>query len=320
MARTHTARILSFARRAPVNSPRASGTGPRITRRRTPLGGVEMAVTCDQARLRHTLREREGPDRDEPSNGPSEREDTSRIHDTTTLEALHALLGQDSLPSARFQRDLDTDVRFLVRGRAGALVSTVVGRRPGGAPPLTCLRDVDTYRSIMGSWTWAGLVQAVLATRSYDAGLDAGLLLLRVTDLHHEQIGQGEFSAHRKQLFWLIFGLLDRLDRWRMFVALWRYVRAHTTYAIGLQPRSGQSHDARLAPFILREDARGLTVHFLWIILRRREVIDRKLARQRRGANLGNVWHASQAELSDQDIRERLESVAQRIREAASTW
>ncbi len=95
-------------------------------------------------------------------------------------------------------------------------------------------------------------------------------------------------------------------------------MRTHTTYAHGLHTTARD--DARLAPFILREDARGLTVHFLWLIQHRKAVIERKLRRQRRGARLGRVWHASQAELSDQDIRERLEAVAQRAREEARTW
>ena len=319
MERTHTARILSFARRAPVNPPWPGGRGgPRITKRRTPSGRVEMVVAFDLTRLRHTRREREGPDRDEPSHGPCEREATSRAHDTTTLEVLLTLLGHDPQRSARFQRDVETNVRFLLRGRAGTIVSTVVGRRTGDAPALTDLRDLHSYRTIMETWTWAGLVQAVLATRSYAAGLDAGLLSLRVTDLHREHLRQREYVAHRKRLYWFILELLDRLDRWDAYVALWGYLRTHTAYALALQSQA--RHDARLAPFILEEDARGLTVHFLWLIQHRREVIERKLDRQRRGARLGNLRHAAQDALSDAEIRERLEGVAQRAREAWRTW
>ncbi len=218
----------------------------------------------------------------------------------------------------RVPRDAQTNAHFLLRGRAGTIVSTVVGRRTGDAPALTNLRDLSTYRTIMETWTWAGLVQAVLATRSYEAGLDAGLLLLRVTDLHHERLRQREYVAHRKHLYWFILELLDRLDRWDAYVAVWEYVRTHTAHTLTLQ--SLARHDARLEPFILGEDARGLKVHFLWLSRHRKRVIERKRQRQRRGGKLGNLWHAAQAELSDQDMRERLEAVAQRAREEARTW
>ncbi len=312
MARRRAARILSFS--GPV------GRVPRITKRRTPTGGLEIAVAFDLQRLLPTRQEREGPERGELSSSQRDGEDTSRAHDTTTLEVLHTLLGRDPERVAQFQRDVETNVRFLLRGRAGTIVSTVVGRRPRDARALTNLRDLHTYRTLLHPRTWAGLVQAVLATRSYEAGLDATLLLLRVTDLHHEHLSQRECAAHRKQLYWFILELLDRLDRWDTYLALWEYLRTHTPYALALQPRAGQPHDARLAPFILREDAHGLTVHFLWLIQYRKEIIERKRRRQRRGGTLGNVWHATQDELSDQDIRERLDAVVQRAREAARTW
>ncbi len=320
MARRY-ARILFFARRPPsTHCPQVGRRGPRATKPRTPTGGVEMAIPFDLTRLRHTRREREGPERDESSHGSRGGEDTSWAHDTTTPEVLLTLLDREPERLARFERDVRTNVRFLLRGRAGTIVSTVVGRRTGDALALTNLRDLSTYRTIMETWRWAGLVQAVQATRSYEAGLDAALLLLRVTDLHHEHLSQREYEAHRRQLYWFLLELLDRLDRWKSYLAIWEYLRTHTTYSLELQPRAGQSPDARLAPFILRDDACGLTVHFLWLIQYRKEVIGRKVDRQRRGAGLGNLHHATQDALSAAEIRERLQAVVQCVREASHRW
>ena len=58
-------------------------------------------------------------------------------------------------------------------------------------------------------------------------------------------------------------------------------------------------------------------MHPLYLTAHRKAVIERKLDRQRRGAKLGNLWHATQNELSAAEIRERLEAVAQLAREAA---
>ena len=290
---------------------------------------VHLATSTDRARIltfpRRTSagsvsprREREGPQRDERSRGPCDRADTARAHDTTLLETLHKLVGGDATRLAQFERDVLTHVHFLLRGRAGLIVRTVVGRRSGGVVPLQSLSDLSSYRAVMETGTWATLAQAVLATRSYEAGLDAGLLLLRVTALHDEHLTEQERATHRTQLYWFILELLDRLDRWDAYLSLWAYLRAHTTYAHTLQ--STARDDARLAPFMLGEDAGGLQVHFLSLLHARQALIERKLRRQRRGARLGNLRHATQDALSDAEIRERLQAVVQRAREASHRW
>ncbi len=162
-----------------------------------------------------------------------------------------------------------------------------------------------------------GLLHAVRDTRSCEAGLDAGLLLLRVTDLHQGRLSRRERTVHRKWLYWFVLEMLDRLDRWDEYLETWARVRAHTTYALTERPDARQRHGAALTPYVLREDARGLTVHFLWLTRFRKTVIERKVQRQRRGQKLGNVWHATQDELSGDELRERLTWVARQAREAS---
>ena len=111
--------------------------------------------------------------------------------------------------------------------------------------------------------------------------------------------------------------MLDRLDRWDAYLATWARVRAHTTYAGTEHPSARERHGAQLTPYILGEDARGLRVHFLWITRYRKAVIERKVQRQHRGQKLGNVWHATQDELSDHELRERLAWVAGQAQEAS---
>ncbi len=254
MARTLTARIISFARlarRASADPPPSGGrSGPHVTTRRTPTGGLEIALTFDLEHLLHLLHTRratEGPERAEPSRDQRGQEDTSRAHDGPALEVLPHLFGDDPHRVARFPRDVQTHAHFLLRGRAGAIVSTVVGRRARDAPALQSLGDLHTYRTMMGTWTWMYLFQAVRDTRSYEAGLDAGLLLLRVAEQHHAHLSRREFAAHRTQLYWFILEMLDRLDWWDAYLATWARVRAHTTYARTEHPSARQRHGAQLS-------------------------------------------------------------------------
>ncbi len=322
MVSAQTGRILPFARpdrRARATRPPLGGrSDPRATTRRMPTGALKTTVTFDLPDLRPQRPARECPKRDAASSDQRASEDTSRAHDPTALDVLPHLYGRDPHRPARFARDVQTQVQFLLRGRAGAIVSTVVGRRGRDAPALQSLGDLHTYRTIMGAWTWACLFQAVRETRSYEAGLDAGLLLLRVAERHHARLSRREFAAHRQQLYWFILEMLDRLDRWEAYLATWVRVRARTGYAdrVGLEAR--QLYGAQLTPYVLREDARGLTVHFLWMTRYRKGVIERKAGRQRRGQKLGNAWHATQDELSDAELRERVAWVACQAR--AASW
>ena len=317
MVSTRTARILRFARPTPRTEATPSSSsgrcGPRGRAPRTPAGRVARTIEVDLERLRRT------PD-DGAAEGPSSadaREEEPDTHEAA-LDVLPHLYSRARHRQARFARDLHTQVQFLLRSRAGALVHAVVGRPARDAPALKSLADLHTYRTIMGAWTWACLFQAVRETRSYEAGLDAGLLLLRVAERHHARLSRREFAAHRQQLYWFILEMLDRLDRWEAYLATWVRVRARTGYAdrVGLEAR--QLYGAQLTPYVLREDARGLTVHFLWMTRYRKGVIERKAGRQRRGQKLGNAWHATQDELSDAELRERVAWVACQAR--AASW
>ena len=289
MTRPRTARILSFDpfRRAP--DPSGGTSRPRHTEW---CLGLEMA-------------------------GSRAGEATARAPDPTVLEVLPHLYSDDPRRLAQFQRDVQTNASFLLRGRAGAIVGTVVRQTARNAPTLQGLEVLHSYRTILRAWTWPWLVEAVRATRSYQAGLDAGLLLLRVAEQHRARLSHQEYTTHRKELYWFILEMLDRLDRWDVYLATWDRVRAHTAYTLMLHPGARQRYGPQLAPFTVGEDARRLTVHFLWSTVQRKALIARKVERQRRGQKLGNVIHATQDELTTDDLRERLAWVAREARDAS---
>lgn len=310
----------------PLGAPRTTALAPskgaRLITRRTSTPGLSMtlsiglddimraAVAAEKQRLREgerrPPRETQDTSRGEPSSAGDE---ASHAPELPALDVLPHLYGRDSKREARFQRDMQTNACFLLRGRAGAIVRAVLGR----APALKGLGDLATYRTIMETWEW--LPAAVRATRSYQAGLDLGLLLLRVVELHQLALARQEVASHRRRLYWFILDMLDRLDQWDVYLATWARVRALTTETLTYQAGARHVHGTRLVPFIMGENAGGLTVHFLWPTLHRKELIERKVARRRRGQKLGNVTHATQDELSTDELGRRLSWVAHQARE-----
>ena len=213
--------------------------------------------------------------------------------------------------------------------------ATALAKRLAGQPPvaralrrtkratsdpivaLTRRLDLATYRAILRHPAWSFIRQAIVDTRSYDSGLDAGLQLLGHTETYRDVLDQQEIESHLITLCSFVLDMLDRLDEWEGYLAAWHLVRSHTSCCLTYESGAQFTHGPRLKPFILAEHGGLMRVHFLYLTLHRKAVIERKLERQRRGAKLGGVRHASQDELSDAEIRERFEAVAELAREAA---
>ena len=170
--------------------------------------------------------------------------------------------------------------------------------------------DLSTYRSIMAWPTWYVAIQVVVVTRSYDKGLDVGLRLLEYTAAHKHVLGAQEFDGNMKQLYYFVLDMLDRSDQWEAYLGAWEQIRAHADYTLGCQPVTPR-RVSRAAPYVLRRDGDMLTVHFLYHTDYRKAVIERKVQAKRQGRRLGNLMHHLQDELSDDELRRRLEWVAQ---------
>ena len=193
-------------------------------------------------------------------------------------------------------------------------------RTGGGLDPITALTrrlDLATYRAILADPWWNLIRQAIVDTRAYDRGLDAGLQLLRHTDTYRDVLDPRVIESHIRTLCLFVLEMLDKRDEWEWYLATWDLMRAHTSCGLTYAHTARLTHGPRLTPFILGEDARGLHVHYLYLIAYRKAVVERKRDRQRRGGKLGNCWHGRQEALSDAEIHERLGRVAQLVREAA---
>jgi len=181
------------------------------------------------------------------------------------------------------------------------------------ANPLKVRLDLRRYRILVTYPGWNYFLSTIISTRSYEPGLEACLRLLSYAENHRENIGGKEYEEHLQRLLLGVLTMLDKLDRWEEYISVWESLRANTSFVFQ-QPRRPQSFD--MERFTLRDEGSCIYVHFLWFAARRKEVIERKLARKRAGKKLGNLVHSQQDELSQAQIRDRWEQVKERIRYA----
>ncbi len=180
--------------------------------------------------------------------------------------------------------------------------------------------DLHGYRSIMAAGTWGFVVQAVVASRGYARGLDAGLLLLRFTDTHRDELPPREVEDNRRQLYLFVLDMLDRLDQWDAYLDAWRHLRAQTTYASTYV--ADDMGRPGMRDYVVRDDGDTWQVPFLWGMACRRDVIARKVRARDQGRRLGHLFHHAQDELTPAEIQRRLSwvlhaaDVAKQTREA----
>ena len=177
-----------------------------------------------------------------------------------------------------------------------------VSLRSSLAPHLT----PEKLHAVLSYPTWNYIRQAIDSTRSYEQGLDAALMLLYLAEEYGGLFSPKHHARQMMDLYWFILHILDKLDRWEDYLRLWNHIRQHTTYALTYTRSSREVHGSRIAPFIMREGTQSLYVHFLYPTSHRRSLIERKVARQRKGSRIGNLVHAKQSELTQEEIHRRL--------------
>jgi hypothetical protein len=159
-------------------------------------------------------------------------------------------------------------------------------------------------------------------TRSYSDGLEIAQLLLRAAYDYRHEIPREENERYFSLLFSFYLAMLDRLDRWdeflRCYDALMRVTSFYLTYAADAEAL----HGPKLRQYILDTERGFLKVHFLWGQHHRREIIERKMTRQRDGRSVGHLRHAQKNELTPHEISRRIAWLIKwfRYRQASSEY
>lgn len=189
------------------------------------------------------------------------------------------------------------------------------------------------------------LPPAVCSTRAYDDGLGVGFRLLAATERYRRRMTAKAYEEKLITLYLFILNMLDKADGWEEYLAAWQSIRENTTLSLSYSFDALESHGEKIRPFVLsglpeRRKAIGdggstalahtdgvqelthdppqpqdIQVHFLYLQKHRRELVERKLARQRAGKLVRSMMHGRREDLTRAEIRDRLAWIREMARQ-----
>jgi len=183
--------------------------------------------------------------------------------------------------------------------------------------------DWESYCVTMDDATWKALWRDIEATQAYEDGLEAGFRLLHATQQHRVQLGQRGYQSNQVLLYRSILAMLDKADRWDAYLAAWETIWAQTSHCLPVRGDALTGGDPRLAPFVRRADGgfgvpplpygtsppKTIAVHFLYPLLRRKTLIERKLAQERTGKLVSDRRPLGRNALTAEEIQSRLAQI-----------
>src|SRR5574342_277695 len=180
--------------------------------------------------------------------------------------------------------------------------------------------DWESYAVTMSDATWKALWRDIEATQAYEDGLEAGFRLLQATQQHRGQLGPRGYQANQILLYRSILAMLDKADRWDAYLAAWEAIRAHTSHCFPVRGDTLTVNDPRLESFVRRPDGgfgvpplpygvrppKTIAVHFLYPQLRRKTLIEKRLAHERAGISTSDRRPVGRGALTSEEIQSRL--------------
>ena len=180
--------------------------------------------------------------------------------------------------------------------------------------------DWESYSVTMDETTWKALWRDIEATQAYEDGLEVGLRLLHATQQHRVQLGPRRYQSDQVLLYRSILAMLDKADRWEAYLAAWETIRAHTNHCLPVRGDALTVHDLPLQSFVRRADGgfgvpplpygtlppKTIAVHFLYPQLRRKALMERRLAQAQAGKRASDRRPVGSDALTAEQIRSRL--------------
>ncbi len=170
--------------------------------------------------------------------------------------------------------------------------------------------NFEHYSKLLGYPTWNQFLQFIDYTRSFDRGLELGLLLLAAHEQFKDQISPENRERNAASIHSLVLRMLDKLDYWDEFIEAYDQILEHTNLSFGgYYAEDSRAHHLQngAGPFLIGNVPGGFRLHFLYGLTNRREVIERKIDRRKRGKKLGNLYHARQSDLTEAELQERVD-------------
>lgn len=194
--------------------------------------------------------------------------------------------------------------------------------------PATEPLDLETFRITMSDPTWKSLWRDIDEAEAYDDGLELGLRLLQATQEHRNQLGERGYQANQILLYRTILSMLDKADRWDVYLSAWETIRAQTSHCLPGRGDTLTLHDPQYMSFVRRDDGgfgvpalpygvrppKTIAVHFLYPQVHRKALIERKLAQERAGRRAGERRPVGAGALAAEAIQTRLAQIQEAVR------
>ena len=194
--------------------------------------------------------------------------------------------------------------------------------------------DLSVLDRVLSWPTWRFVQEMIVATRRYEEGLEAGVVMFSFLEDHREKLPEQTYSDYAKKLLWFVLDMMDRSDQWEEYLQTWESIRKTTCFHLVYAARALKYHGGRMTPFLLDipenqdeptlvevrlDQAEGvqlwepeltrdlLRVHFLWPTLRRKEMIAKKVRKARAGEMVGNLYHRPLSDLTPAEVERRIQ-------------
>lgn len=171
--------------------------------------------------------------------------------------------------------------------------------------------DIDKFKSLFKHPNWNYIHQLIIKTRNYEKGIFAILFLIEKLEIYKSKLTSEEYEEIGKSLYLFFLHLLDKSDRWEDYLQVWEQLKRECKFHLNYVKSARFSHEDDFEEFILEETEYELHVHFLYFTSYRKKVIERKAFKKSEGSKLGNLYHATIDELSENEIKERIAWVNQ---------
>lgn len=167
--------------------------------------------------------------------------------------------------------------------------------------------NLDKFKELFKYPNWNYIHQFIVTTRNYENGLIAILYLIDKLEVYKSKLTSDEYDNFGASLYLFLLHLLDKADRWEDYLQVWEQLRKKTNFYNKYIKSAGFSHSSEIHQFIMEEKSHCIYVHFLYLTNHRKKIIEKKVIKKREGKNLGNLFHSTIEELTESEIKERID-------------
>ncbi len=160
---------------------------------------------------------------------------------------------------------------------------------------------------------WNMISEFIRSTRSYNEGLALSASLMATAERHSDQMSPNLKKLYQHKLWLFHLDMLDKLDLWPDYLTCFKKLRDDLQYCNKWKSTSGISSHPHFKHYFCGETSDGILIHFLIGVHERKEIVERKLQRQKAGKSIEHLHHHTQKTISTDELRQRVEFLVKKF-------